>query len=78
MAQVTLPASNAPIEVVAAGGKGVVQCLAGAVLIENAADPSQGLALTQGEALAVDGWTSAWFAQSGIPGVESVLKIATE
>ena len=78
MAKLALPSNNAPVEVIAAAAKGVVQCSLGVVLIENAADPSQGLRLNQGDSIAVDGWTGAWFAQSGTPGKSASVKIATE
>jgi len=78
MALVTLPSNNNAVEVIAAAGKGVIQVQSGTALLENAADPSAGIVLTQGEAITVDGWTTAWFGESGVVGKACVLKVATE
>ena len=78
MAEVTLPSNNTPVQVVGAAGKAVIQCVSGAVRLENAADPSDGISITQGEVIAIDGWTAAWNAQSGITGVATVIRVASE
>ena len=78
MALVTIAANGSVTEVVAAAGKGVVQVISGAIRIENAADPSAGLKLTQGQSLAVDGWTAAWNAETGITGRAATLYVASE
>lgn len=78
MALVTLPSNNNPVEIIAAGGKGIVQNLSGPAVIENAADPTNGIALRQGETIALDGWAAAWNGQSVTTGKAVVLRVATE
>lgn len=78
MAEVTLPDTNAPISIVAAAGHGHIYCINGTAVLENAADPTLGIPLKQGESIEVDGWTAAWTAQSAIPGVEVLLRVAVE
>lgn len=78
MALVTLPSNNSAVQVVAAAGKAVIQCVRGAAIMENAADPSDGISITQGEIIAIDGWTAAWNAQSGITGTASIIRVASE
>ena len=78
MALLTLPGNQDAVEVIPAAGKGVVHCVSGTAVLENAVDPINGIPLKQGEALALDGWTAAWNGKSAIPGRAVTLRVAVE
>lgn len=79
MALVTLLGDQVPVEIVAAGGRGIAYAVDGTAFIENAADPSAGIPLKAGDTtLVLDGWTAAWTAASATAGKTVLLHVAAE
>jgi hypothetical protein len=80
MAIVTLAANGDASELVAvASTRGIIQnTAAGSIVVENAADPEDGLILKPGETLVLEtAWAAAWTGKS-LTGKTAVVRVAQE
>lgn len=78
MAVIQVPANGTAVEVIATTAKGIIQVNQGNVRAGIAATPSDGLRLSAGQVISVDGWTGAWSVVTAVPGVAASVIVETE